>query len=303
MTGRWRFVLAASAAVISGDPAGNGQGRAEEAARSKVRALVEAGRRGIEDAAYAAAEGTLRDALALAESRLGERDPDTARVLNQLGMLAKYTARFEEGRAAYRRALAIAEAAGGDPLLSADLYHNLGGLEHARGDFTAGEPFARRAVEIRARALGPDHPDVAADRAALAALLDGQGRNEEAEALYVAAIGVFERMRGPPPLELAVSLNNLAAIRATQGRLQDAEPLYRRALELKEARLGPDHPDVATTLNNLAVLYRKDGRPAEAAPLYARTLAIFTRALGPDHPKTRTCRANYARLLERMTHH
>src|SRR6185295_9581861 len=68
MTGRWRFVLAASAAVISGDPAGNGQGRAEEAARSKVRALVEAGRRGIEDAAYAAAEGTLRDALALAES-------------------------------------------------------------------------------------------------------------------------------------------------------------------------------------------------------------------------------------------
>lgn len=300
MTRQWGVALAVAASVVSAgdDPRADGASGARDAARLTVRALFDAGSRAIEAAAYAEAEIDLRDALALAEGRLGANDLDTARVLNQLGMLSKYTAHFDEGHADYLRALAIAQAAGDDPLLVADLYHNLGGIEHAREAFAAGEPAARRAVEIRARILGPDHPMVAADRSALAALLDGQGKYEEAEALYEAAIGVLERMPGPPPIELAVSLNNLAAIHQARGRFARAEPLYRRALALKEEQLGPDHPDIAMTLNNVAVLYRKEGRLAEAAELYARALDIFTRALGPDHPKVRTCRTNYARLLE-----
>jgi tetratricopeptide (TPR) repeat protein len=297
--------LVASGVCAGGGRASDGRAEALEAARRTVRALVDAGRADIEAAAYTEAENDLRRALALAEDRLGPSDLDTARALNQLGMLAKYTARFDEGRADYARALAIAEEGEGpgDPLLVADLYHNLGGLEHARQDFGAGEPFARRAVEIRARILGADHPDVAADRAALAALLDGQGKDAEAEALYLAAIRVLERTPGPPRVELAVSLNNLAAIHQRHGRLDRAEGLYRRALALKERQLAPDHPDIATTLNNLAVLSKAQGRPAEAALLYARALDAFTRVLGPDHPKTRTCRVNYARLLDDMKHH
>jgi hypothetical protein len=36
----------------------------------------------------------------------------------------------------------------------ATLYHNLGGLEHARGRYARGEPFACRSVAIREKALG-----------------------------------------------------------------------------------------------------------------------------------------------------
>jgi len=288
-------------AACAGGEATTPPGRARRArARLQVRALREAGHRKTEAADYAEAEVDLRRALALSESALGPHDLETARTLNDLGMFAKYTARFDEGAADYARALTIAAGPAGDVLLVADLYHNLGGLEHARGRFAAGEPLARHGLAIRVRELGPEHPDVAADRAALAALLDGQGRLEEAETLYQDAIRVLERVRGPPPIELAVSLNNLAAIRTAQGRLAEAEALYRRALALKETRLGPDHPDVATTLNNLALLCKKDRRLPEAAALYARALDIFTRALGPDHPKTRTCRVNNARLLAAM---
>ena len=94
----------------------------------------------------------------------------------------------------------------------AAVYHNLGGLEHARGRYARGEPFARRSVAIREKALGPDHPDVAADVAALAALLDGQGKYDEAEPLYRRALAVFERVFGPEHYEIAVNLNNLAAL-------------------------------------------------------------------------------------------
>jgi hypothetical protein len=70
------------------------------------------------------------------------------------------------------------------------------GLAHARGDHAAGEEPARRSVSIRARAVGPDHPEVAADRAALAAILDALGRHDEAEALLREALRVFEAALG-----------------------------------------------------------------------------------------------------------
>src|SRR5262245_23918169 len=63
---------------------------ASEPVRLSVRALLEAGHRALAAGAYTEAEGRLRAALGLAESGLGAADLDTARALNQLGMLAKY---------------------------------------------------------------------------------------------------------------------------------------------------------------------------------------------------------------------
>ncbi len=87
----------------------------------------------------------------------------------------------------------------------ATLYHNLGKLEHARGRYARGEPLARRSLTIHRKALGPDHPHVADDAAALAAILNGLGRHDEAETLYRWALPIFERQStvgGPLPRNL-----------------------------------------------------------------------------------------------------
>ena len=184
--------------------------------------------------------------------------------VNSLAVLFKYSGRFDDAAALYERALAAAERTGASDESLATLLHNIAGLEHARGDYARGEPAARRSVELRERALGPDHPAVAADVAALAAIVDGLGRHDEAEALYLRALGTFERVYGPDHYEIAVNLNNLAGVRQAQGRLAEAEELYRRALAIKEALLGGEHPDVALTLNNLALLL--DARVGEPKP-------------------------------------
>ena len=173
------------------------------------------------------------------------------------------------------------------------LYHNLGGLEHARGRYASGEPFARRSVEIREKALGPDHVDVAADLGALAALLDGQDKWDESEPLYRRALGIFQRAYGPDHYEAGVALGNLAALKQAQGKLAEAAPLYQRALEIKERHLGPAHPSVATTVNNLAVLARAQGNFTEATSRFERALSILEPALGANHPNVVTCRAGY----------
>src|SRR5436190_19393557 len=149
--------LLGSAVVIAGAIATStvwhAEARARGAARHTIRALLETGEHMTEAGHYADADGMLRDALAMAERRLGPDDLDTARILNARGMVEKYTARFAEGHEDYMRALRIASRTpGADPMLLANVYHNLGGLEHARGNFATGEPYARKAVEVRAHA-------------------------------------------------------------------------------------------------------------------------------------------------------
>ena len=81
-----------------------------------------------------------------------------------------------------KRALGVVEAArAADHIDTATIWHNLGGVEHARGRFVDGEIYARRSVQIRETVLGPDHVAVAADLAALAALVQEQRRCDEAE--------------------------------------------------------------------------------------------------------------------------
>lgn len=267
-------------------------------ARLAAFILVRTAQRALSHGHYARAERLFGFALRIAERMLGPNDHLVGAVLSDLGMVHKYQGRLDEAERAYRRAHAVFLAARGEVALElAALYHNRGGLEHARGCDAGGEPFARRGLEIRERALGPDHPAVAADAAALGAILHGLGKRDEAETLLRRALAVFERTYGAHHYEIAVTMNDLAAVCEAKGDTAEAERLYRRALAIKDKRLGSDHAEIATSLNSLAMLCRAQGRDAEANQLYRRALAILERALGASHPSTVACRENLDALL------
>jgi len=160
--------------------------------------------------AYADAERMFTDALAFAERQFGAESIEAASALNGLGMVYKFWGRFDDGTPVYVRAVSIVERAGGEehPDL-ASLYHNLGGLEHARGDYAAAERHARRSLELRARTAGAGSVGVAEDEAALASILHGLGRDEEAEELLRRALPILEDALGQDHHEVGAALNNL----------------------------------------------------------------------------------------------
>ena len=221
---------------------------------------------------------------------------EPAAALNVRGLRCKEMAKYDEGRALYERALGLLEReVERDQESIATLHHNLGGIEHARGNYVAGEVSARRGLAIRRSLAGADPRDLAADLVALAAILDGMEKYAEAEPLYLEALGVFERTPGANAREIAVALNDLGAQYARRGLVERAEQLLTRAASLKKETFGPEHPDLAVTLNNLAVLRKCQGDLAAAAALYTEAVEIFERSLGAGHPKTVTCLANASR--------
>ena len=162
---------------------------------------------------------------------------------------------------------------------AARLLHQAAWYLDDRAQYKEAEPIQRRALEIREKVLGPNHPDTATSLNNLAGIYSSQGQYKEAEPLLKRALEINEKALGPDHPNTAISLNNLAEIYRSQGQYKEAEPLLKRALEIREKALGPDHPDTATSLNNLAAIYRNQGQHKEAEPLLKRALEINEKAL------------------------
>jgi tetratricopeptide (TPR) repeat protein len=126
-------------------------------------------------------------------------------------------------------------------------FGNLGSMLWHRGELEVARPLHERALEIRERVLGPDHPDTATSLNNLDLLLRDQGQPEAARALLERALEIRERVLGPDHPHTAASLSNLASLLQEQGDLAAARPLYERVLEIRERVLGPDHPDTVAS--------------------------------------------------------
>jgi len=164
------------------------------------------------------------------------------------------------------------------------LLNDAGYYLRVSAQYEQAEPLLQRALAIRERVLGADHPDTANSLNNVATLYQNQGRYNEAEPLFQRALSILEQVFGAEDPHTTASLNNLALLYNDQGKYEEAEPLYQHALAILEKVYGPDHPDVALALNNLGMLYNDQGRYDQAEPLFQRALDIRERVLGTDHP-------------------
>ena len=139
-----------------------------KAARALCGALRALGR-------YAEAEPHGRRAVLLAERYFGARDLELAGALNDLGMLRKYQGRYAEARPSTDARSRSCAAPGWAPARRSQHLSQPGRHRARARPRPDGEPLARRAVALRTRALGPAPPAVAADVAALAAIVEARG--------------------------------------------------------------------------------------------------------------------------------
>ncbi|HEY6422070.1 MAG TPA: tetratricopeptide repeat protein [Pseudonocardiaceae bacterium] len=259
----------------------------------RLRHQVAVARRWRQGGDYRQAGLLLTLTLSAAEAQFGGCAELVAEICNELGVLGKYTGRFEQAETFYRRALHIyQDTTGVDSDAVATIYHNLGGIAHARGRYRLGEPLARRAVEIRTRLHGPDHPVVAADAAAWAALLVGCGRLDEAEVQLCRALPTLRH----EDYERAVTAHNLAALVHHRNDLHNAILGYTEALRLKERVLGANHPDLAITLVNLAGAFGRLDQLDAARSRYTRAVSILSPVVESDHPTLVAARTGLSRL-------
>ncbi|XP_031109164.1 kinesin light chain 3 isoform X2 [Ipomoea triloba] len=111
-----------------------------------------------------------------------------------------------------------------------------------------------------------------------------EGKLEDAEKLFLAAIQEAKEGFGDRDSHVASACNNLAELYRVKKELDKAKPLYLEAISILEESFGHDDIRVGAALHNLGQFYLVQQNLEQARVCYERALKIKRRVLGEAHP-------------------
>ena len=257
------------------------------AVQERNRALTEKQRADDESASAKAVNDFLQNGLLAQASASAQARPDT-----------KPDPDLKVRTALDRAASSIAGKFDRQPLVEASIRQTIGNTYLDLGIYPEAQKQIERAIELRRRVQGENHPDTLAASRGLAVLYRNQGKAAEAEALLIKVLDVQRRVLGedhPGTLETTYAL---AILYDDQEKFAQAEPLLTKALDGQRRTLGERHPSTALTMNKLAEVYKEEGKFAPAESLHTRALDIQRSVLGQEHPNTLYTTNSLASLYE-----
>ena len=172
-----------------------------------------------------------------------------------------------------------------EPEATGRLLNESGLYLQMRGEFVEARDVLKRSLEIREKALGPDHPDVAWSLNYIGEVLNAQADLEGAMKYHKGALKIREKALGPDHPDVAWSLNNIGVVLRKQGDPKGAREYHEKALKIWEkANGGPEHRHVAWAINNIGLALLDLGELQEARKYLEIALKIKEKVYGPDSP-------------------
>src|SRR5262249_2674824 len=147
---------------------------------------------------------------------------------------------------------------------------NLAMLLQAKDDLAGALPLLQRALTIREKLLGPEHPDTVSVFHTLAVLLTRHGDVREAREVLERALGCLEKTLGPEHPETNRMRCNLSCVLLLDGAPAEALKLAETALAEHDKVLGPDHASTQDSAFVTADALDALGRTEEAKGLRER---------------------------------
>jgi len=229
---------------------------------------------------YQEAEAAHRRAVALVGN---DSPPVRARFINELGLTLYSLGRLDEAESLLQQALDIRLEHRPETAELAESYNNLA-LLHATVDRNdLAREYYDRAIVLRRRVLGEDHPTTSFSLTNLASLLVQTGRAEEALPAFREALAIRRNAFGPAHPAVASVYYQLGWAHANLERHDEARDYYEQALAIRRETMGDSHPSVAVLYNALASVARAQGSHAESLGLLERALTIYRNSYGDSH--------------------
>ncbi|MUG93460.1 CHAT domain-containing protein [Scytonema sp. UIC 10036] len=116
------------------------------------------------------------------------------------------------------------------------------------------ETFIKRALEIREKIFGSNHPDVALSLNNLSSLYNVQGKPQESLKLLQRSLAIYEKAYGTKHTLVAINLSNQAWTYFLLGNNQKAVELTQKSLDITESIVGSQHPNFVNNLGMQAFI-------------------------------------------------
>ena len=230
------------------------------------------------------AERLYRDALERRRRAVGDRHPEVARAMVNVGNAQLRAGRYREAQESYRGALERLEATHGrDTTAIAGAVFSLGHSYYYLGQLDQAEAAYRRTIALREAVMGPSHISLAGAINNLGQVRQEQGALEDAIDLFRRALEIKRAALGDHAA-VAASEHNVGVAMTRLGRFAEARQWLGQARDRRLRLLGDQHGDLADTWLALGELELALGRPARAREPLGRAIRVADRALGEAHP-------------------
>ncbi len=217
---------------------------------------------------------------------VGERDPASMEVLNELASLQRAVGDTAQSRANMEKLvplrIAVLGAEHEDTLASIS---NLSVLRMISGEKKGAVELQRQLVQIQTQRLGSEHPLTLHARSTLATMMVDSGDAAAALPLMKAALDARVRVLGPDHPQTLRTRLNLATAYARVEDYQSALAVEDEVIEARTRVLGRRHPDTLSILINHAGTLLRDGQAEESIRLLDATMPLARGVLGIKHPQ------------------
>lgn len=160
----------------------------------------------------------------------------------------------------------------------------------------ATDSLANRALAIRERRQGREHPALSTSLAGLGWVRVAQGRYADAGDLLGRALDLSRRGKSPDSLAIARCSRAMGSLRRANGQYLEAREDFEQSLHIYESRRPPARREMIMTLDDMSELARRTGDREGLRRNSERQISLETEIVGPDHP-------NVAQLMvERAAH-
>ena len=183
------------------------------------------------------------------------------------------------------------------PATEAQMLDLIGRIYMQMGDYAGARPLLQEALDIRRRALGEDHADVATSLMHLASLIGEEGRQSaQAIPLLQRALAIRIRLFGHADPLATDALYQLASEMHMAGRYADAKPMFERWL--KNIRRQPRQltPERARQLAMMSNIMQYSRQTERADTLQREVLAIDRALYGNAHVRVAVDLSELGRL-------
>ena len=171
----------------------------------------------------------------------------------------------------------------------ADSYHAYGCSLRDCGLYDNALVFLEKALTIRQRVFGEDHPGVADSCHNIGSVWKAQGDYDKALEFFEKALAIRQRVFGEDHPGVADSCHNICSVWTAQGHYDKAVEYFEKALAIRLRVFGEDHPGVADSFNSIGYVWFRKGDVDKALENEEKALAIRLRVFGEDHPGVADC--------------
>lgn len=179
----------------------------------------------------------------------------------------------------------------------ADCSDKIAKAHKANYNFHQAMVYAKKALDVRLKTFGDNHPQVAYSYNDIGHILKQQDQYEEAMECYQKALVIQRDAFGNKDHRVADCYHNIGTVHHVLAQYDQAMEQYKKALTIRIATFGKKHQKIADSYIDIGTTYYHLGKYDQALENYQKALKIRTSVFGENSPEVALCYNHIGNVL------